>query len=179
MTATFSSPPPTHAGSVYQGSNAEPITFRAPEYEDLGNINTLIATAIGKWRLTDRVKRLSLPLYHYGAQDLEHLQITVADTGEAAVVGIAAIEAADESECPRGYNAALLHGIYVDPLCHRKGIGSRLLKHMQTLASSRNFDGLLVKANPDAASFFEAQAFKKLPIEDPSRDYPLRYWKAF
>lgn len=129
------------------------------------------------WCLSKRIKRLSLPLYQYHAQDLEHLQVIVAETEETAIAGIAAIEPADSSECPRGHNAALLHGIYVDPIRHRYGIGTRLLSYMRVMASSWGYDGLLVKANPEARTFFEARAFEKLPVEDLSRDYPYRYWK--
>ena len=129
------------------------------------------------WRLSERVKRLSLPLYQYDENDLEHLLIVVAESEATTIAGIAAIEPADASECRRGHNTALLHGIYVDPLHHRGGIGTRLLSYMQVMASSRGFDGLLVKANPEAKTFFEARAFEKLPVEDRARDYPYRYWK--
>ena len=132
---------------------------------------------MGTWQLPERVKRISLPMYQYCEHDLEHLQIIVAETGECTMAGIASIEAADVADGPQGHKAALLHGIYVDPRRHRMGIGTRLLKHMQTIASSRGFDGLLVKASHEATSFFDARGFTKLPIEDSSRDYPYRYWK--
>ena len=154
------------------------VTLRKAGRLDLDQINTLIAAAVDTWRLAERVKRLSLPLYQYDPNDLEHLQVIVAESEEAFMAGIAALEPANASECPRGHNAALLHGIYVDPLLHRHGIGTRLLRYMQVLASSRGFDGLLVKANPEAKTFFEARAFEKLPIEDHARDYPYRYWKS-
>ncbi|MFT4650146.1 MAG: hypothetical protein ACI9AP_000314, partial [Flavobacteriales bacterium] len=38
--------------------------------------------------------------------------------------------------------------------------------------------GLLVKAQVDAVSFFNQAGFTKLPVEDYSRDYVYRYWKA-
>ena len=170
---------PCYAEGVSKDSRANIVTLRKAAHRDLVRINTLIAAAMDTWQLPERVKRLSLPLYQYDANDLKHLQVIVAETGETNLAGIAAIEAADASECPRGHNAALLQGIYVDPLCHHNGIGTRLLSCMQAMASSRGFDGLLVKANPEAKAFFEAQAFEKLPIEDLSRDYPYRYWKSF
>lgn len=155
------------------------MTLRNAEQRDLAQINDLIAAAMATWQLPQRVKRLSLPLYRYNANDLEHLEVIVAETAANTIVGVAAIEAADESDCPRGLNAALLHGIYVDPFNHRKGIGTRLMRYMQVTAASKNFDGLLIKANPEATSFFEAQDFEMLPIGDPSRDYSYRYWKSF
>ena len=177
IAATFAPREASSSEGVSNNSGTHTITLRKAEYRDLGQINTLIAAAMDTWRLSKRVKRLSLPLYQYHAQDLEHLQVIVAETEATTIVGIAAIEPADASEYPRGQNAALLHGIYVDPIRHRYGIGTRLLRYMQATASSRGYDGLLVKANPEARTFFEARAFEKLPIEDPSRDYPYRYWK--
>ena len=177
IAATFAPLEPSRSEGVSNVSGADNITLRKAEYRDLGQINTLIAAAMDTWRLSKRVKRLSLPLYQYNAQDLEHLQVIVAETEATTIAGIAAIEPADASEYPRGHNAALLQGIYVDPFRHRNGIGTRLLRYMQATASSRGYDGLLVKANPEARTFFEARAFEKLPIEDPSRDYPYRYWK--
>lgn len=177
ITTTLAPRGPSCGEELSHNSGADIITLRKAEYRDLGQINTLVAAAIDTWRLSKRVKRLSLPLYQYQVQDLEHLQVIVAETEEATIAAIAAIEPADASECPRGHNAALLHGIYVDPNYHRNGIGSRLLRYMQVMASSWDYDGLIVKANPEAKTFFEAQAFEKLPIEDHSRDYPYRYWK--
>ena len=155
---------PSYAGDVSKDSGADIITLREAEHRDLCQINALIAAAMDTWRLSERVKRLSLPLYQYDENDLEHLLIVVAESEETTIAGIAAIEPADASECPRGHNAALLHGIYVDPLHHRGGIGTRLLRYMQVIASSRGFDGLLVKANPEATTFFESRAFEQLPI---------------
>ena len=179
MTSTLATCGTCQAGGVSKNRGREIINLRKAGNRDLAQINTLIAAAMDTWRLSERVKRLSLPLYRYDESDLDHLQVIVAETEDAGVAGIAAIEPADASECPRGHNAALLHGIYVDPLLHRSGIGTRLLSYVQAMASSMCFSGLLVKANPAARSFFEARAFEKLPIEDPSRDYPFRYWKSF
>lgn len=178
-TATLTPCGPSKADGASNGSGVDIITLRKAEHRDLGEINNLIAAAMDTWRLADRVKRLSLPLYEYDRQDFEHLHVIVAETGKSTIAGIAAIEAADASECPRGHNAALLHGIYVDPLRHCNGIGTCLLQHMQTIASSKSFDALLVKANPEATSFFETRGFKRFPVEDPLRDYPNRYWKSF
>ena len=155
------------------------IRLREAEQRDLEQINDLVAAAIGTWPMPERVKRLSLSLYRYHELDLGHMLIMLAEYGDTGLAGIASIEAADASDCPLGLNAALLHGLYVDPLIHRNGVGTRLLQHMQTIASTRGFDGLLVKAYSETASFFEASAFEKLPTENPSRDYPYRYWKSF
>ena len=41
------------------------------------------------------------------------------------------------------------------------------------------FDGLLVKANPDAQGFFAARGMQRLSTEDARRDYPYRFWEDF
>jgi hypothetical protein len=37
---------------------------------------------------------------------------------------------------------------------------------------------LLVKATQDAQGFFRARGLAPLPVENPQRDYPYRFWKA-
>lgn len=155
------------------------LDIRKAEAVDLDSINALIGAAINTWQLSDRIKRISLPLYRYENDDLEHQHIVVAESDPLGLVGVAAIEAADAAESPWAINAALLHGLYVDPRQHRSGLGSLLLGHMETLASALGFDGLLVKAQREAAAFFEARGYEKLPVEDYSRNYPHRYWKSF
>jgi hypothetical protein len=47
-----------------------------------------------------------------------------------------------------------------------------------TAAREQRFDGLLVKAQSDAVDFFVARGLQRLPVVDPDRDYPHRFWKA-
>jgi GNAT superfamily N-acetyltransferase len=144
---------------------------------DLGVINVLIDSAIGTWKLSDRVKRTSRPLYHYHEQDLEFLELVVARTQDDSIVGVATWEAADQFDAPPGYSALLLHGIYVAPDLHHRGIGTQLLESAELALVSGGFDGLLVRAQSDAEPFFKARGFAKLPVINPLRDYPHRYWK--
>jgi len=160
-------------------AHSSDVALRQAGPEDIGCINPLIAAAMTTWDVTERVRRISLPLYQYRAHDLEHLFVLVAETPDSGIVGVAAIEAAETSQCPGNCNGALLHGIYMLPGRHRQGIGFLLLEKMAVIASSRDFDGLLVKAKREAVSFFEACGYVELPIEDYGRDYPYRYWKGF
>jgi len=155
------------------------MALRQAGPEDLGCINTLIAAAITTWDVTERVRRISLPLYQYRAHDLEHLYVMVAEIPDSGIVGVAAIEAAETCQCPGDCNGALLHGNYTLPDHHRQGIGFLLLEKMAAIASSRDFDGLLVKAKREAVSFFKTCGYVELPIEDYFRDYSYRYWKSF
>ena len=67
---------------------------------DLETVNALIERAIDSWNLPERVKRLSLPLYHYHEHDLEFLELVVADVEAGGIVGVAAWETADPGDAP-------------------------------------------------------------------------------
>jgi len=43
-------------------------------------------------------------------------------------------------------------------------------------ARAQGCDGVLVKAQADAEGFFGSQGLQKLPVLQPNRDYPHRYW---
>lgn len=158
---------------------ASKLILRQATAADLGGVNAVIEAAIGGWNLPERVKRLSLSSYRYDVYDLEHLTLMVAETKPGSIVGVAAWEPADVSDTPAGARALLLHGIYVAPNLHRSGIGSRLLASAEEAARNHGFDGLLVKANRDAQTFFLAKGLQQLTIKNPKRDYPYRFWKSF
>jgi GNAT superfamily N-acetyltransferase len=145
---------------------------------DLDAINTVIESAVMTWTLPERVKRLTLPSYRYNPHDLEHLNIVVAENSEYGVIGVAAWEPANPGDLPAGKTGLLLHGLYVSPDRQRRGAGGRLLDAALAAAREQGFDGLLVKARPEAEHFFLAQGLEPLPIADPARDYPHRFWKA-
>jgi predicted N-acetyltransferase YhbS len=145
---------------------------------DLDAINAVIERAVMTWNLPERVKRLTLPSYRYTAHDLEHLHMVLAEDAEGAVLGVAAWEPASPRDLPTGKTGLLLHGLYVDPVRQRAGVGSRLLEAAVSAAREQGFDGLLVKARPEAEGFFLARGLKPLRVADPDRDYPHRFWKA-
>jgi N-acetylglutamate synthase-like GNAT family acetyltransferase len=154
------------------------IRIRTATRADLPRVNDLITRAIDTWRVSDRVKRISLPLYRIQADELAYFQVIVAEDERGEIVGVAAIEppGAVTGSKQEGFNM-LLHGIYVDPAQHRNGVGSRLLSRVEAMVAEQGCHGLLVKARADAAGFFEARGFERLPVSDAARDYPHRYWK--
>lgn len=152
------------------------IILRQATTADLGAVNAVIERAVKTWNLPDRVKRLALPTYLYTEHDLQHLHIVLAEDSAAGVIGVAAWEAAAARDCPKGLRGLLLHGLYVDPDQQRRGIGTRLLSAASNAALKNGYDGLLVKAQADAESFFRSQGLQQLAIEDASRDYPHRFW---
>jgi len=158
------------------GFQPESLTLARLDVDDLARTNAIIEAAVMSWSLSDRVKRLSLPVYRYRAHDLEHLTLVGASDAAGRLLGVAAWEPPEPDDAPPGKSALLLHGIFVDPGFHRRGVGSRLLLSAVEAARARGVDGLLVKATREALGFFEARGLERLPVERPDRDYPFRYW---
>lgn len=151
------------------------MTLRSGELADLDAINRIITRAIGTWNVSERVKRLSLPIYHYQGEDLDHLELLLVMDDDRPVA-IAAWEPAEAAQLPAGKTGLLLHGLYVDPDVARGGIGSRLLNACRDAAVEQGFGGVLVKATRDAVGFFERSGLIRLPVIREGRDYDLRYW---
>ena len=158
-------------------TDTTPWNLRPASPFDLRAVNGVIESAIDTWDVPARVKRLSLPLYRYSAHDLDFLDLVVAEAEGIGIVGVSAWEQADPVDAPAGHSALLLHGIYVAPDQHRKGIGTQLFKAAEKAAFSRGLYGVLVKAQPGAGDFFFALGLERLPVEDHLRDYPHRFWK--
>ncbi|OHE61676.1 MAG: GNAT family N-acetyltransferase [Thiobacillus sp. GWE1_62_9] len=152
--------------------------LRQAHADDLPAINGVIERAIATWQLPERVKRLSLPSYRYHAHDLVHLHLVVAEDAGHALVGVAAWEPARQRDLPAGMSGLLLHGLYVDPVHQHRGVGSRLLDAAAEAARAQGLAGVLVKSQADASGFFEARGLQRIPVEDPARDYPHRFWLA-
>ena len=159
------------------GYGSSTVYLRDATIGDLDAINAVVAAAMQTWGLSERVLRLSLPLYRYAPEDLRHQQLLLAEGDNGTVIGMAAFETAEASPAAEHRKTALLHGIYIDPRHHRRGVGTRLLARVEASARQQGFDGLLSKANPAATGFFETRGFECLPIVDSKIDYPYRYWK--
>jgi GNAT superfamily N-acetyltransferase len=129
------------------------------------------------WDLPERVKRLSLSSYRYSELDLKHLHMMVAEDASHTLIGVAAWEAAENKDLPAGKTALLLHGLYVLPQHHHRGIGGRLFQAALSAVKEKRLHGLLVKAQEDASGFFAAQGMIKLEADDPARHYAHRYYK--
>lgn len=154
------------------------VHLRAATVDDLAAVNAIVERAVMIWRLAERVKRLSLPSCRYYAHDFSHMQLVVAADTHGELLGVAAWDEADPRDTPAGQRGLLLHGLYVDPARHGEGVGTRLLDAAADAASAGGYDGLLVKTQVDARGFFAARGLHALPVSDPARDYPYRYWLA-
>jgi predicted N-acetyltransferase YhbS len=143
---------------------------------DLDQINAVIESAVMTWNLPERVKRLSLSTYFYNEIDLQHFTIHVALEGDT-IIGLVACDTTPHTVSD-SKQALLIHGLYVSPEHHHKGVGTLLFQSALQLARQQQLDGLTVKAQADAKGFFEAQGMHKLEVEDTKKDYELRYWLA-
>jgi GNAT superfamily N-acetyltransferase len=155
---------------------ASQLELRPASDSDLGAVNAVIERAVMTWRLPERVKRLAMPSYRYARFDLKYLHIVVVEDRAIGIVGVAAWEPAAVHDCPQGCQGLQLHGIYVEPDQQRRGVGTRLLFAAGAAARQEGYDGLLVKAQADAAGFFRKQGLQEVPLLHPDRDYPHRYW---
>lgn len=164
--------------AVFVQPPAAPVRVRPAGADDLAAVNGVIVRAVMTWRVAERVKRLSLPSYRYQVHDLDHLHLVVAEDALHTIVGVAAWEPATPRDVPGGGRGLLLHGLYVDRGHQHRGIGSALLDAATAAAREACFDGLLVKAQADASGFFAGRGLQRLPVEDPARDYPYRFWLA-
>lgn len=152
-----------------------PTTLRPLTAADLPAANAVIESAVMTWGVPERVKRLSLPSYRYDVGDLGHLALVGALDPSGRIEGVAAWEPTDPGDSPNGRSTLLLHGIYVRPDLHRRGIGTHLLQAARKAASDGGYRAIMVRANPDARAFFESSGWRPLPVLDADRDYPHRY----
>ena len=157
---------------------SEPFKLRRADVTDLEAINELIEVAVMGWSLPERVKRLSLASYRYDEHDLSFLELSVAVTPDPGLIGVAAWEPADPADVPAACTALLLHGLYVAPYWQRRGVGTCLYEAAERAAIGKGLDGVLVKAQADAAGFFRRLGLESMSVLDPERDYPHRYWRA-
>jgi GNAT superfamily N-acetyltransferase len=164
--------------AVFVQVPATAFRLRSAHAADLPALNGVIERAIATWPLPERVIRLTLPSYRYQSHDLAHLHLVVAEDADGMAVGVAAWEPASPRDLPAGQRGLLLHGLYVDPVHQHRGVGSQLLDAAATSARTQGLDGVLVKAQTAALAFFKARGLRALPVEDPARDYPHRFWLA-
>ena len=159
-------------------SQACGVSIRVGRSEDLDQMNRVVELAVMSWQLPDRVKRLAIPSYRYHDYDISSMTFYVAEDASNQVRGVAALE---EVSAPLASDtrAMLLHGLYVVPECHGQGVGKQLLASAEIHAHNQNVSGVLVKAQPEAASFFVQQGYEELEIEDARKDYQHRLWKSF
>jgi len=137
---------------------------------DLQRINAIVVAAIDTWQLAPRLARLVSITHQYEEADFLTMDFYFLCKPDHSVVGILALE-------PQQTDAiVLLHGLYVMPEHQNQGFGRQAIEIAKQWVQQANYSGLLVKAHASAKNFFAQQALQQLPIKDPERDYPHRYY---
>lgn len=154
------------------------ISYTKLETEHLQEANRIIEQCVSGWNLPDKVKRLSLPGYRYNSDDLDYLMIFAAVDSNGRLVGVVALEYDLSVTLPGKRNGLLLHGLYVEPAFQGQGLGKAMTGFALSQSLEQGFGGIWVKAQSDANGFFEKAGFEKIPVIDPARDYPHRWWKS-
>jgi GNAT superfamily N-acetyltransferase len=144
---------------------------------DLPKINRVISAAINAWTVSDRVKRLALPLYHYDQADLEDLHIEKSLDTHGTILGVIAWGAVGPEDTLGRAGEAVLHGIYVEPAFQGLGVGKALLEHAVRHAAVARYRGFIIKASKDAVRFFEQLGC--IREEDAPNAYPYLFWLPF
>ena len=144
--------------------------------DDLDAVNAVVEAGVWSWDLPERVKRLVMPSYRYTAADLQHLNLRVLEL-DGDLAAVAAWEPLSRQELPERVPAALLHGLYVRPVHHRRGLGTLLVEDGAEAACAAGQAGILVRAQTGAEGFFARRGFTRLPVRDEARDYAARLWR--
>ena len=142
---------------------------------DLPAINAVIDRAVTSWDTTERVKRLALTVHRYRSDDMSHMWLLAAERHDGVLLGVTALEEANDADMPAPGHGLLLHGIYVEPEAMGSGVGKALLNASAGIAFAMGYAGLLVKAARQSRGFFEHCGLLACHAERDS-DYPYLYW---
>ena len=162
--------------SAAQALNPGPlIPVRIVTAAELPRVNLVITSAVNSWNLTDRLKRLSLPLLHYDAIDLDHFEIILYARDDWPIA-VAAWQPGASYFDLCGTRSTLLHGLFVRPHRQNLGIGKEMQDVVLKRAGDLGYEGLFVKSHRLSAEYFAKHGYVRRP--DPVSDYPYQFWKA-
>jgi GNAT superfamily N-acetyltransferase len=151
----------------------ELLTAAPASVTDLLPVNQVIEQAVMAWPLSERLRRLSLPLLTYAEIDWQYYEFLVI-RDHNIIVAMTAWDPHTLLSTKHG-NAALLHGLYVTPHRQGQGLGWNLVRTVADRARSLRVEGLLIKAERVAVSYFEQHGLQA--VAPASRqDYPYQFW---
>ncbi len=161
-----------------QPSNASQCRHvRIGRPSELDAINRVITAAIGTWHVSERMKRLAVPLYCYDAGDLELMTLLVAEDDIGKLLGVATLEHMEPGAIKGGSSSLLLHGLFVLPDASGKGIGAELMKAARSRTAELGCEGFFVKAVRESAGYFAHAGLERVHVTCPEQDYPHRFWQ--
>ena len=132
-------------------------------------VNDVLSDSTDAWNLSPRVRRLAIPLLHYGQLDAHNMDFLIASRAGAArevsAVGFVAVETLRCAPSDNAVNARSLHlhGIYVRARARRNGIGRILFHAVIEMALARALTRIETNAWRDSATFFERLGFSLAP----------------
>ena len=152
------------------------MTIQTASATDQSAINRVITDAVMAWPMTERAKRLIIPVLCYNADDLTFFQ-TIVWRDNDEIVAVAAWDITNRLILNKG-RANLLHGLFVSPTSQGRGIGQALMAEVakQVAQADPLLDGLLIKAERVSVSFFEHCGLESIPALNAG-DYPYQFWK--
>jgi len=134
------------------------------------------ARADDRERLLDVWERSVRATHHFlGEAGIGELRPHVAEVLASDAIDWWVLESSDEVIAFLGMTPNTIQALFIDPDHHRKGGGTRLVAHAQSLATSiLRVD--VNEQNPSAIAFYEAVGFvttDRSPTDDEGRPYPL------
>lgn len=154
------------------------LRFANAKAADLDTINALIATAIGTWPVSARLKRLAALPLRYNWADFQDFEMVLCYKA-AAEIGVAVWQPDAPIQVSGSNQAILLHGLYVAPDAQGQGVGRGLLEELAKRALMRKQDTLYVRAERFAVGFFRRVGGRQLAAhegpEAGEQAYPHRF----
>lgn len=132
-------------------------------------VNDVLSDSTNAWELAPRVRRLAIPLLHYGQHDAHNMDFLIASRAGASpgtsTVGFVAVETLQcaPSDSAVNVRSLHLHGIYVRARERRNGIGRFLFHAVTEIAQARALTRIETNAWRDSGIFFERLGFSLAP----------------
>lgn len=151
------------------------LVTQPAQSSDLAQINTIVLAAVETWQLAPRLARLVATTHQYESADFFTMDFYfLRDVSQPNLnVGILALEPQPKEP------TVMLHGLYILPEYQNRGFGTQAVELAKQFVLKSQHQALLVKAHASAQNFFAKQKLELLPVIDPERDYPYRFfWSA-
>ncbi len=138
-------------------------------------INQILQEAVSRWRLTDRLLRLTLPLLRYQDEDFKTMSISMVAENKEPLGFVSWHHFQTTRHSTPG--SLSLHGLYIRPEAQARGIGKQLLSYAERHALSVGASLLELKAWRDAESYFRKLGFVAKDSIKQEKQYPIPLYR--